>query len=362
MFLEKIQISNFRNITNTKLTFNSKFNIIHGDNGNGKTNLLEAIYYTTSLKPIKKKNKLTHLINDKAQHSILNSTFKNNSYREEIKIIITPQKKALIYNNNTNTDIKSYLHKFQAVLFTPDDLMIIKGEPEMRRELFNKAIFHSNQFYYSYIRDYNRILKSRNKILKEMHENKTNNSELLNALNQQFANLSLKIYEERINYLIDYIPILIKIINNLSNKEYLPYLVYKTDFNYKDREQFLLKLKNKQYLEIRQKRTLIGPHLDDYKIMTNDKEIRFFGSQGEIRLFALAIKISQIVYIYEKTNQYPILLLDDISSELDEKRKDFLFNFLKTIDTQIFITTTSLSNLPKLESSSFYHVKNGDFS
>jgi len=359
MFLKNISINNFRNIKNVNLEFSKNVNIIYGDNGNGKTNLLETIYYTTSLKPIKKRNKLSHLINENQEYSIIESVFKNNDYSESIKIAITPQKKALIYNKNSNTNIQSYLHKFKSVLFTPDDLMIIKGEPEARRTFFNKAIFHSNQFYYSKIIEYNKILKSRNKTLKSIFEGNKKDLELLEVLNEQFTNISLEIYQERINYLIEYIPIWINVINKLSNKKFSPYLVYKTDFNYKDKSEFLKKLKSKQFREIQQKRSLVGPHFDDYKILTNDKEIKFFGSQGEIRLFTLAMKIAHIIYLHKINDTYPILLLDDISSELDKSRKEYLFNFLNSIDAQIFITTTSPENIPDIKNASFFEIIDG---
>ncbi len=359
MFLKNIKINNFRNIQNEDINFSKNINIIYGDNGNGKTNLLESIYYTTSLKPIKKKHKLIHLINENSKASIIKSTFENNDYKEIIKIAITPEKKALIYNQNNNTNIQSYLHKFKSVLFTPDDLMIIKGEPQKRRDFFNKAIFHLNQYYYSNLIEYNKILKTRNKILKDIAEGDKRQLAILEIINEQFTDISLKIYQNRINYLINYIPILINTVNQLSKKDFLPYLIYKTDFNYKNRDDFLSKLKSKQKREILYKRTLTGPHFDDYKIITNDKEIKFFGSQGEIRLFTLAMKIAHIIYVKETTNNYPILLLDDISSELDSNRKEFLFNFLKTIDSQIFITTTAINHIPKLENMDFLEIKNG---
>jgi len=359
MLLKNITINNFRNIKAANIDFTKNVNIIYGDNGNGKTNFLEAIYYTSSLKPIKKRNKLSHLIKDEEEYSIIKSTFQNKEYSESIKIAITPQKKALIYNENSNTEIQSYLHKFKSVLFTPDDLNIIKGEPENRRVFFNKAIFHANPLYYSYLIEYNKILKSRNKTLKNIFEGNKKQLEVLDVLDEQFVNLSLTIYQERIDYLIKYIPIWIDTVNSLSEKNFLPYLIYKTDFNYKDKEDFLKKLKNKRYREIKQRRTLVGPHFDDYKIITNDKEIKFFGSQGEIRLFTLAMKIAHIIYIYKETKEYPILLLDDISSELDDTRKKFLFDFLKKIDSQIFITTTSLKNIPQIENMDLLKIEHG---
>ena len=359
MFLKNITINDFRNIETANINFSKNVNIIYGNNGNGKTNLLETIYYTTSLKPIKKKNKLAHLIKENKTYSIIKSTFENNDYNEMIKIAITPQKKALIYNNNNNTNIQSYLHKFKSVLFTPDDLMIIKGEPELRRGFFNKAIFHSNELYYSNIIEYNKILKARNKTLKNIYIGNKKDLEVLKALNEQFTILSMNIYKERINYLIDYIPIWIDTVNKLSEKEFHPYLVYKTDFNYKDKKEFLKKLNSKQEREIKQRRTLMGPHFDDYKIITNDKEIKFFGSQGEIRLFTMAMKIAHIIYIHKKTKAYPILLLDDISSELDNTRKKFLFDFLNKIDAQIFITTTNIEDIPKFKNTDFFEIIDG---
>jgi DNA replication and repair protein RecF len=359
MFLKNIKINNFRNIQNENINFSKNINIIYGENGNGKTNLLESIYYTTSLKPIKKNNKLIHLINKNSQYSIIKSTFENNNYKEIIKISITPEKKILFYNQNTNTNIQIYLHKFKSVLFTPDDLMIVKGEPQKRRDFFNKAIFHLNQSYYNSLIEYNKILKTRNKILKNISEGNNKQLEILEILNEQFTDISLKIYQDRINYLIKYIPIWIDIVNQLSTKNFLPYLIYKTDFDYKNRDNFINKLKSKQKREILQKRTLTGPHFDDYKIITNDKELKFFGSQGEIRLFVLALKIAHVIYIKKETGNYPILLLDDISSELDTNKKKFLFNFLKKIDSQIFITTTTPKHIPNLESESFLEIKNG---
>ncbi len=359
MFLKNLKINYFRNIINENINFSRNINIIYGNNGNGKTNLLESIYYTSSLKPIKKKNKLLHLINENSEYSIIQSTFEQNNYKEIIKIAITPEKKALIYNQNKNTDIQLYLHKFKSVLFTPDDLMIIKGEPQKRRDFFNKAIFHLNPPYYNTLIEYNKILKTRNKILKNISEGNKKQIEILEIVNEQFTDISLKIYQYRMQYLIKFIPIWIKVVNKLSDKEFMPYLIYKTDFNYKNKQEFLNKLKSKKKREIIQKRTLTGPHFDDYKIITNDKEIKFFGSQGEIRLFTLALKIAHIIYIKQEHNHYPILLLDDISSELDNNRKDFLFSFLENINSQIFITTTTPTQLPFLKNADFLEITNG---
>jgi len=358
MHLNSLILNNFRNISKTSLTFSKYFNIIYGNNGNGKTNLIESIYYLTSLTPIKDR-RISHLITHTNSNADIEGVFYRDEVFDRINILLEKSSKTLLYNGNKEYNISNYLYNFKSILFTPDDLMLIKGEPEKRRKYFNKAIFQIFPLYFKELRIYKRVLQERNALIKELSERRDSNKmDLLDIINQQFVDIAIVIFKRREQYLKEYYSYFLNSLKELSGKDDVS-ITYKTSSIYNDKDEFLKQLEGKFLKELTLKRTLLGPHIDDYELKIDNKLIKHFGSQGEIRIFLLAIKISHILYIYEKTNQYPILLLDDISSELDEERNNILFNFLEKIDGQVFITSTSKKYIPELKNKKEFFVKDG---
>lgn len=342
MYINNLALTNFRNIESAELLFDNHFNIIYGNNGNGKTNLLESIHYISNLKPLKD-NYSNHLIMFNKTSTQIETTIKTEQEENHLKIILSNEGKKIFLNQNQEKQIQDYLFDFKSVIFTPDDLVILKGEPEKRRKHFDKAIFHTQPAYFKILKDYEQVLKNRTALIKDMVEKGVASSEqkkLFEVYNNQFSKLSCQVYQQREKYLIDYIPYFINTVKKLSDNKINASLNYYSNFDYSNEKTFLADLEKNFKEEINKKRTLCGPHLDDYIFLINDKNLRTYGSQGEIRSFLLALKTAHILYLYQLSNNYPVLLLDDMSSELDNNRKKFLFDFLSSIQGQVFITTT----------------------
>ncbi|MBN2694517.1 DNA replication and repair protein RecF, partial [bacterium] len=261
-------------------------------------------------------------------------------------------KKQIYWNQESIKNIQEYLFNFKTVLFSPDDLSIIKGEPEKRRKFFDKSIFQISKNYFLILKEYEYFLKMRNQLLKEPLD--YTKRRLLDVADEKFSNLAISIFKQRDDYLKKLQPFLNDILDKLTNREFSFKMEYNTEFDYSSDESFLKYLKSNISNEIIRKRTLSGIHLDDVIFIRNGKNIKNFGSQGEIRLSILAIKIAHINYLFSETGKYPTLLLDDLFSELDIYRKNYLLSYLKNRDTQTFITSTEIDE-------SFFDIFSGDF-
>lgn len=342
MYLSSLSLNQFRNFKQIDITPNHTFNLIYGNNGNGKTNLLEAIHYLATLKPIRTVPG-HHLIQFDTQLATIKAVINRHQESYDIDLILSPRKRKILLNQSPEPQLNRYLFLMRTILFTPDHLMILKGEPGLRRRYFDQGVFYTELTYFERLKQYQIILKNRNVLLKKgredqhyLHQNKL----LLETLNYQFAQLSCHIYQQRIRFLEQFTPLFQETITALSNGALKADLIYTTTADYSEPEQYQKKLETQLNRELDRKRTLIGPHLDDYQFLINGKILKFFGSQGEIRLYLLALKIAQIRHLHQLTGDYPILLLDDFSSELDPQRGGLLFQFLKEIQGQVFITTT----------------------
>ena len=349
MYIKNIKLKNFRNYENQEINLENKINIFYGDNAQGKTNILEAIYLCALGKSFRTK-KEKELILFSKENSFIEINYQKKDREGKINLEIN-NKKYFYLNNIKLKKLSEILGNINIVLFSPDDINIIKGVPENRRKFLNIMI---SQLRPNYVYNYNlylKILEQRNNYLRQIKfENK--NKELLEIWNQQLTICAENVY----NYRKEFIEKILNKINNIHSKitEEKEKINIKYISNFKSKEEFLKELKESEDIDIQKGYTTKGIHRDDFEIYINNNKLNIYGSQGQIRSFILSLKLSELEIIYDEIGEYPILLLDDFMSELDEKRRVGFLNSVK--DAQVLITCTD-----KLVDNMWitFNVKNG---
>ncbi len=358
MKINSISLKNYRNIENLNLTFDD-VNIIWGENAQGKTNLLEAIYLFSgakSFRGVKDKD----LIKFNCDKSDLKIDFTNNDREQTAEIIIDNKRHALL-NDIKKKSASCLGEEIKVVIFSPVHLSMIKNGPIERRNFVDGALCQLKYNYRNLIKEYNKALTQRNTLLKDIARNSSLES-MLYVWNDQLVKAGAKIIYQRLKYLEALSPFVEEIFDGISGgKEkielkYLGKADYKADI--KDIEHKLSMLYiNNQGIDIINRITTIGPHRDDIEILINGKSARTYGSQGQQRSCVLAMKLAEASLLKEMTNNEPIALLDDVMSELDEKRQDYILNHIK--NWQVFITCCDANTILRLKKGKTFHIDNG---
>jgi len=357
MILINLQLKNFRNYDNLDLSFNKKINIFIGNNAQGKTNILESIY-VLSLTKSHRTNKDLYLIKKDSLFTKVIGTINDNDKNTKYEVLINENGKRVSINDKPLKKVSEYLSKINAIMFCPDDLEIIKGSPQERRSFFNISISGFNNDYVRYLNEYNKILRTRNEYLKNYE---IINKEYLDVLTNKLIDLNIYIYNERKKYVETINKYLSNIYEDITGKTNI---VLKYDSFIEDEDNLRNQLEDKFNMvynnELFQKVTLLGIHKDDFSIFIDDVKINNYGSQGQHRIAILCLKLSEIKIYEEEYNKKPILLLDDIFSELDTTKKSNIIKFIKN-DLQVFITSTDLNNIDKkiLKEADVYKIDNG---
>lgn len=359
MFLRKIELKNFRNYENLKLEFNKNINIFIGDNAQGKTNILESIYVLAVTKSHRTSKDLYLLKENSLFTKIIGEVEEDT--KKKYEVLINKEGKRVSINDNPLKKVSNYLSNINAIMFCPDDLEIIKGPPLNRRSFFNVEISVFNNEYVRYLSDYNKLLKTRNEYLKE---NDKFNKEYFDILTDKLIDLNIKIYLERKKFIEKINKYIVDIYKNISGKDNIK--VYYDSFIDDDDENNLKRQLQDKFdrlinNELFNKITLLGIHKDDFSIYIDNVKINNYGSQGQHRLAILCLKLAEIEIYRKEYNKKPILLLDDIFSELDKNKKENIINYIEN-DLQVFITSTDLDNIDKkiVENSDIFIVKKGN--
>ena len=340
MYARKLELTDFRNYEKLNIGFHPKVNIIIGDNAQGKTNLLEAVYITSVGKSFRTSRDIEMVRFGCDFCRVLLSAEKQDR-ETEVDIVIRKEGKSIKVDEKQLRKLSELFDNVLTVVFSPEDLKIVKEDPEKRRRFINREISQLKPVYYSALADYNRILKQRNAYLKE----RDIKEEVLNVWDEGLARNGAFLMKSR----EEFIEKLKKISRNIndeitSGKEDLV-ISYEPDVELVSREMqeevFAKTLKINRQKDLERRTTTKGPHKDDMKITVNDTDIRHYGSQGQQRTAALSLKLAELKLIKEETGEDAILLLDDVLSELDPKRQSFLIDSLK--DIQLFITTAEMS-------------------
>lgn len=351
MYLENLTLKDFRNFSDLQVNFDPNINIFIGHNAQGKTNLLEAIYFLALTKSHRTNNdkELIHFGNKFAG---LQGRLHKSQIEVELKLRITPKGKKAWVNRLEQKKLSGYVGQMNAVLFSPEDLALVKGAPSIRRHFMNLEFGQINPEYLYFSSQYRQILQQKNNYLKQLSIGRAKDKLFLDVLSDQLAGLATEIVSRRLKY--------VGLLNKYAHEAHQTISDKKEDLvvHYRpsignieendDVETIYKKIldsfqKNKN-AEIRKGTTLTGPHRDDLEFFIDGKNAHDYASQGQQRTIALSMKLAEINVVHQLTDEYPVLLLDDVMSELDHNRQSSLLSYIHG-KTQTFITTTDLEGI-----------------
>ena len=351
MVINNINFSNFRNYENQNVELEHGINIFYGNNAQGKTNLLEAIFICSIGKSFRT-NKENSLINFNYNNTNVEIYFEKKDRDGKILLELGEKKKFLL-NDIPLKRTSEVLGNIYVVLFTPDDISILKDSPIYRRRFLYIFISQLRPNYMRILSLYKQTMEQRNSYLRQIKsENKS--IEMLDIWDEKIAELGKKIYDYRYEFVEKISKRIENIHLNITDKKEKISIEYISHFN--RNVNFIDNLRKNREIDILRGNTSIGIHKDDFKIKINNKVIGIYGSQGQHRTAILSLKIAEFEIIEEEVGEYPILLLDDFMSELDEQRRENLLKYMK--DNQVIITCTDKTFFENINAS-FYEVENG---
>lgn len=350
MLLNRIKLKNFRNYNELDLNFNSNKILLIGKNAQGKTNLIEAIYYLSTLNSMKAKND-SELIKWDEDFSYIKADLNKFDTEISIEVLINPPKKKILkVNELKKTKSSEFISNISTVIFSTSDLLLLRGTPEDRRNWLDLSIGQIYPAFFDRLSKYNKIRIQKNNYLKELKCNLNTSNELLDIWNEQLSISGSNIILLRLNFLKEIQKIANIKHSQISNNEHLSLIYNSTiigDFNAEINETitseeiskiFLEKLKEKRAEEIIRGQSVIGPHRDDVSYYINGIDSKKFASQGQQRTIVLALKLAELDLIKNKIGENAILLLDDVLAELDNTRQNYLLNAIGE-ETQTIITS-----------------------
>lgn len=355
MIIESIELKNYRNYKELHMDFDQGTNILYGDNAQGKTNILEAIYVCATTKS-HKGSKDRDIIGFGEEESHMKVCIKKDGIPYRIDMHLRMNKtKGVAINGVPIRKASELFGIVNVIFFSPEDLNIIKNGPAERRRFIDMELCQLNKLYVHSLVQYNKIVIQRNKLLKEIHF-KPEYEEMLDIWDMQLVTYGKELIRYRTDFITQLNEIIKEIHYNLSGERETILIKYEPNV---DCQNFEKVLKKNRFQDMKQKSTLTGPHRDDITFYVNDIDIRKFGSQGQQRTAALSLKLSEIELVKKIVKDYPILLLDDVLSELDKNRQEHLLLAIKNIQT--IITCTGLEDFISrcFEIDKIYKVTNG---
>lgn len=366
MIIQSLELSNFRNYSALTMEFDSGTNILYGDNAQGKSNILEAIYVSATTKS-HKSSKDKDIVNFKEEEAHIRTYLEKDNIQTRIDMHLRKNKsKGIAIDGIKIKKAAELLGILNVIFFSPEDLSIIKNGPSERRRFVDMELCQLDNFYLYNLNHYNKIVNQRNKLLKDLYLNPSL-KETLNIWDMQLISFGSKIIERRQIFINQLNEIISEIHNNLSGGREKLRLQYEPEVTIEEYEN---KLTSSQEKDIKLKMTTVGPHRDDFSFLVTkiDKDeeyidetidVRKFGSQGQQRTAALSLKLSEIELVKRITKDTPVLLLDDVLSELDSNRQNYLLNSIGNIQT--IITCTGLDEFinNRFKINRVYKVTNG---
>lgn len=356
MYVRNLRLRNFRNYKEMETSFCSGLNVIYGQNGQGKTNIIEALFLCAAGKSHRTAHDVD-LINTEADSFCIDLFFENGQGDRTMQFRYNQKKqKAISVQEIPLRKIGELMGNFNAVIFSPEDLMMIKQGPALRRRFIDIALSQIKPSYFYELQQYNKTLLQRNALLKQIKKNR-DYMNTLEVWDQSLYQLGMEIIKQREQFLEE-ISILIeenhRFISGGKEQLVLKYAPSVT------RETYLTKLKQSTAGDIERESTSVGPHRDDYIYLLNGEDLKIYGSQGQQRTAVLSSKLAELLIMEKDTGEKPVLLLDDVLSELDLERQKLLFEKIEEIQT--FVTCTD-KNIVKNGANSeicFYHIERGN--
>ena len=359
MYIKTLILENFRNYKKEQIVLSPETNVFYGANAQGKTNILEACYLFSHGRSHRAKYD-TELIKFGEKLFNLNAVFEDSLREYNAFMRINKEGKKLIKINNVPiTKLSMLMSYLNVVMFSPEDLELIKGSPSVRRRFIDEAISQLYPNYLVNLIDYNKALVQKNALLKNLKFSGAKNDTMLSVWNEQLANTGGVIQRYRNDFLKNLAEFSRNIHKEITKEEFE--LLYVPNIACEDMEkiteEFFKKLESAQEREIEAGLSQYGIQRDDFKITLNAKEARVYGSQGQQRTCVLTLKLAETEYIKSVKGEYPVLLLDDIMSELDIKRRRYLLE--KITGKQVLITCTDIDVMKDTKNNKIFKISNG---
>ncbi|SDY36283.1 DNA replication/repair protein RecF [Thermoactinomyces sp. DSM 45892] len=367
MRVQSLEIQRYRNISQLSLDCPQDLHIFVGPNAQGKTNILESLYLLALGKSHRTRS-TKELIQFGEQHAILKARVKRNETGSRLEVRLRDLGKKVSINGIEQPKLSQYIGFLPAILFAPEDLAIVKGSPQIRRRFLDMEIGQVSPTYLYHLSQLHKLLTQRNSLLKGLGTNKKFQVEFLDVYDEQLISLSLELWRKRFHFLKQLTKWSQEIHQSITSAneelliEYLPSIPITADLAIEEwRAVFQAELQKVREKEIRRGSTLLGPQRDDFRLVANGLDLHTFGSQGQQRTAALSLKLAEIELIQQETGTYPILLLDDVLSELDDSRKTHLLEAIRG-RVQTFVTTTNLEGIDgeTLAKAQIYQIQQGN--
>ncbi len=375
MRIKSLKLLYFRNYLSMNIDVHPSLNVLVGNNANGKTNIIESIFCLALGRSYRTKSDSECIMFGEtatAMSCVVNKNDKN----LDIMLGINNKGKSAKIAGVKKTKLTDFVGELNVVLFSPEDLQLVKGSPSLRREFINREFYQFSRIYHKYYLMYQHLLKQRNSYLKDMRKNPKDEMSLayLETITSQLARVAIFITRERVSFVQDISKLTYENMLNISNGQESLKIKYKSSvleaLNINDisdevfNEESLTKvMMKKSYDDIMRGSTKIGPHQDDLEFYINDLDAKMYASQGQQRSIVLSLKLAEINYLKTKTGTYPVLLLDDVLSELDKNRQLKLLDAINE-NVQTFITTPSISDIKEdlLKKAKVFKIENGNIS
>ncbi|EMF0327262.1 DNA replication/repair protein RecF [Enterococcus sp. E5-79] len=350
MRLNKLYLKNYRNYEELNIEFSKNLVIFLGENAQGKTNLLESIYVLAMTRSHRTSSE-QELIGWTDDQAMIQGEITKGSSTLPLEILLSKKGRKTKINHIEQKKLSTYVGQMNVILFAPEDLSLVKGSPQIRRKFLDMELGQINPIYLYDLVQYQAILKQRNQYLKQLNEKKQTDLLYLDILSEQLAAFGSKVLKARAQFvkrLEFWANSLHQQITHQKEQLEIEYLTavdsLETHTQEQIQEQFLALLNQNKKKDLFRGTTTVGPHRDDLSFFINQKNVQTYGSQGQQRTTALSVKLAEIDLIKEETGEYPILLLDDVMSELDDSRQ---LHLLETIEgkVQTFLTTTTLDHV-----------------
>lgn len=357
MYIKKLTLHGFRNYDSAQLEFSPLTNVIYGNNAQGKTNILEAVYlFAQGRSHRAKTDKELIKFGEKFARLTVEFEDSNRSYTAQMQIQQNGRKSVSV-NHVHILKLSKLMNYLNVVMFSPEDLGLVKGSPNVRRRFADSSISQLYPSYMASLMEYNKALMQKNSLLKILKSQGRKSDPTLSVWNQQLADSSEKIMRARMDF-SDRINSASQIIQSeISSEKLCIKYVPSIRANSFDKEEIYNYLQERERREIEAASALYGIQRDDFEIFINDREAKLYGSQGQQRTAALSMKIAQSEYIKDIKGEYPVLLLDDIMSELDINRRMYLSERIK--DKQVLITSTDTDLINKDTKTKLFYIENG---
>ncbi len=367
MYLKHFIAQNYRNLQQFEVDFDPNVNIFIGQNAQGKTNLLEAIYFLALTRSHRTSNDKELIAFGKDYANVSGHIYKS-QIDLSLRVLITTKGKKVWVNRVEQAKLSKYVGQLNAILFSPEDLDLIKGAPNLRRRFMDQEFGQISAEYLYFAGKYKQVLQQKNNYLKQLAKGEAHDTMFLEVLSDQLAGVAAEVIVRRfqfLNYLDQYARDAYAHISTSAEKLEVIYRPSVKEISVKDSveevyHKVLNNFQNNQKLEILKGTTLSGPHRDDIDFELDGKNAHLYGSQGQQRTIALSIKLAEIQLVHQLTDEYPLLLLDDVMSELDHNRQSALLNYIHG-KTQTFITTTDLEGISWeiIKKPKIYRIKSG---